>query len=137
MAALTEGRATPRRDPDCTSLPVTGGVVIYEGAIVVTNANGFACPGKTGAGLTVQGCAERRANAVGLVDGAINVTVRSGICFKWANATAADQITPAKVGQNCFVLDDQTVAATDGGGTRPVCGVVKGVEVDGVWVYIK
>ena len=137
MAALTAGRATPRRDPDCTSLPVAAGVVIYKGSIVVINAAGFACPGKTGVGVTVLGCAERRANATGLTDGAISVTVRSGICFKWANSTAADLITAAKVGQPCYVVDDQTVASNDGGGTRPVCGIIKGVEQDGVWVYVK
>ena len=51
-----------------------------------------------------------------------------------AQVTAADAITLADIGKDCFIVDDQTVAKTDGAGTRSRAGRVFDVDADGVWV---
>ena len=43
----------------------------------------------------------------------------------------------ADVGKTCFILDDATVAKTNGTNTRSECGVVVQVDTAGVWVEAK
>jgi hypothetical protein len=45
--------------------------------------------------------------------GALSLEYQRGL-FLFANSTAADLITIADVGKACFIVDDQTVAKTDG-----------------------
>ena len=56
--------------------------------------------------------------------------------FRSANSAAADLIAQADVGKLCHVVDDQTVAKTDGTGTRSRAGIVARVETAGVWVRV-
>ncbi|MCY1307350.1 hypothetical protein D9M70_572660 [compost metagenome] len=51
--------------------------------------------------------------------------------FKWANDGSINQ---AHFMKTAFIVDDQTVAATDGTGTRSAAGRIVGIEADGVWV---
>jgi hypothetical protein len=66
-------------------------------------------------------------------DGAAVVLVRRGKVFKFANA-AADPVTQASFGRLAYIVDDQTVAATNGTNTRSAAGIVLGVDADGVWI---
>jgi hypothetical protein len=50
------------------------------------------------------------------------------------NSAAADLIAKADIGASCYVVDDQTVAKTNGGGARPRAGKVFDVDEYGVWV---
>ena len=66
--------------------------------------------------------------------GAASVEYRIGL-FLFANSSAGDLITIADIGKACFIVDDQTVAKTDGTGTRSRAGIVDGIEASGgVWV---
>lgn len=57
--------------------------------------------------------------------------------IKLANSGAGvDLITAAMLLQDCFVVDDSTVAATFGGGTRIKAGRIVQVDTDGVWVEL-
>ncbi len=132
---LAADRNTPRREGDLLALPVAAGVKIYAGALVAVNAAGYAVPGSTAANLKAAGRAEGQVDNTGGVDGAQTVTVRRGV-FKWANA-GADPVGQAHVLSDCYIVDDQTVAATDGAGTRSKAGKVLGVDVNGVWVEIR
>ena len=38
------------------------------------------------------------------------------------------------IGKDCFIVDDQTVAKTNGANTRSRAGKVFDVDADGVWV---
>ena len=51
-----------------------------------------------------------------------------------ANSAAADQITAADIGNDCYGVDDQTVAKTNGANTRSVAGKIYDVDAQGVWV---
>ena len=53
-------------------------------------------------------------------------------CF--GNSTSTDAITLADVGSDCYIVDDQTVAKTNGSGTRSRAGRVFDVDSEGVWV---
>lgn len=132
MTALVTDRNTPRRENrDVESHPVKGGVTIFAGSLVCLNVAGWAIPGATGVGLVAIGRAEHRRSAS--VDGEVSVRVRRGT-LQFANSAAGDAITRAEIGDQAFVVDDQTVAKTNGGGTRSPAGIIRDVDAQGVWV---
>lgn len=134
MTALTQDRNTVRRDGEARALPVAAATILYAGGIVAVGAAGFAVKGATATGLKAVGVAEERADNSTGANGAINVSVRKDGVFLFANSAAADQITRADIGATCYIVDDQTVAKTDGTGTRSAAGQVFDVDADGVWV---
>lgn len=134
MVALTSDRNTPYRLGDTRVQPVAAGVVIFAGSLVMRNASGFITKGATATGAVAVGRAEAKVDNSGGAAGAANVEYRQGI-FAFENA-GADPVTQAGVGKLCFVLDDQTVAATDGAGTRSRAGIVDGLEGGRVWVRL-
>lgn len=133
MAALTQDRNTLRRDAELFEFPVAANTVLYAGSIGCINPAGQAVPGAATATLKTMGRIEERADNTGGLAGAIRAKFRRG-CFCFANSAAADLITVADIGATCYVADDQTVAKTNGGSTRPVAGVIRDVETKGVWV---
>lgn len=134
MAALNQDRNTACKAGTFLNLPVAANKIIYAGSLVAIDAEGNAIPGATATGLKAAGRAnEFVSNNPGLA-GAKTVVVQRGV-FKFANA-AADLVTGAGVLSNCYIVDDQTVAATNGGNTRSVAGKVLQVDTDGVWVEI-
>jgi len=132
MAALGQDRNTPEKEGKILALPVGANKKIYAGALVVTNA-GNAEPGSTALNLVAQGRADARADNTGGAAGAIKVPVRKGV-FRFNNSAAADLIAAADIGADCYIVDDQTVAKTDGGGTRSKAGRIFDVDAQGVWV---
>lgn len=136
MAALTQERDTKRRTGDLLSLPVAAGVRIFAGSLVARDADGNAVPGRAAANLLGAGrAADSYDNSAGAA-GAISAEIQKGI-FAFANSAAADAITRADIGTDCFIVDDQTVAKTNGGSARSVAGRVFDVDHDGVWVDLR
>ena len=131
--ALTQDRNTPTRAGDLISVPMAAGATIYAGAMVVANATGFAAPGSTATGLTYLGRADEAANNIDGADGDISLQVRRGVPFQFKN-DGSDPVTQASLGKVCYIVDDETVAATNGSSTRSAAGIVIGVDADGVWV---
>lgn len=134
-AALTQDRNTPQRDGDIINIGVAAGKKIYAGALVALDANGYATPGATATTLKGLGRAEEQVDNSSGSNGDVAVNVRKGI-FRFANE-ATDQVTAADIGNNCYIVDDQTVAKTDGTGTRSVAGKVFDVDSQGVWVDMR
>lgn len=134
MAALSKDRNTKRKaDNDLINFPVKAATTIYAGALVVNDA-GNAAPGRTALGLRALGRAEKNVANPGAA-GAERVQIKRGT-FCFANSTAGDAIALSEVGANCYIVDDQTVAKTDGSGTRSIAGIVRDVDASGVWVEI-
>lgn len=133
MAALTTDRNTLRRPGDEIEPPVGAGAKLFAGALVAINATGFAVRGATSTTLKGAGVAMHRADNTGGADGAIRVKLDKRPA-RFANSTSGDAITLADIGANCFMVDDQTVAKTNGTNTRSVAGKVFDVDADGVWV---
>lgn len=131
--ALAKDRNTPHIDGEIVPAPVAASAVIFAGAMVVANASGYAEPGSTAATLTYLGRAEESVDNTGGSNGDKTVSVRRKKAFKWANS-GADPVTQASLGKNCYIVDDETVAATSDTGARSVAGVVVKVDSDGVWV---
>lgn len=131
MAALTKDRNTPSRGSRQHVHPVAANVRIHAGALVVLGA-GFAEPGTTAVDKRAAGRAAAPADNTGGAAGDVMVTVDRGE-FLFANDGS---ITQAHVGGTAYIVDDQTVAATDGGGTRSPAGTIRGIETGGVWVEI-
>lgn len=132
MPALTAPRNTPELAGNILSFPVKANTTIHQGSLVVIDA-GYAAPGRVATGLIAVGRAEASATAVAA--GSSNVAVKSGT-FKFGNSSSGDLITQAHVGTDCFIVDDQTVARTNGTNTRSRAGIIVAVDSDGVWVQI-
>lgn len=134
MVALLADRNTPIRLAQGRNFPVAAGAKIWAGALVVLSG-GNAAPGSAALNLIAVGRAEEMVDNAGGAAGAKRIEVSPGI-FRWANSNAADAIALADIGSTCFVVDDQTVAKTNGGGTRSAAGTVFDVDAQGVWVRI-
>lgn len=134
MTAMSGPRLLKRRESVNSTPPVKASTTIYQGALVVMDS-GLAVPGKTGTGLIALGMAEETVANTG-ANGAANVTVERGT-FRFENSAAADAITAADIGKQCFIVDDQTVAKTNGGdpATRSVAGTV--IDLDGSGVFVR
>jgi hypothetical protein len=134
MTALTQDRITNTKDGKSIPVPAGTNVIFYQGGLVaVNNTTGLACPGKTAVGLTVIGVCDSPLNTTGLPDGSAIVLVRRGMLAQFNNLPA-DPVTQALFGRNCYIADDQTVAATSGGNTRSIAGLVLGIDAAGVWI---
>jgi len=133
MAALTAGRNTPRLDDSLVSGPVAADTTIYAGALVARNAAGDLIEGGTATGLVGVGIAEREADNAGGAAGDATVVVIPGIA-RMENSAAADLIAADDIGKLCYIVDDQTVALTNGTSTRSAAGLIVGVDAVGVWV---
>ncbi|MDK3025573.1 hypothetical protein QO239_23545 [Cupriavidus taiwanensis] len=134
MPALTSDRNTTSRAGIDFEFPVAANTNIFAGAIVaIDSATSTATKGATATTLKAVGIAQERADNTGGAAGAIRVKVRRGL-WHVANSAAADQITLADVGADCYLVDDQTVAKTHGTNTRSIAGKVRDVDATGVWV---
>jgi hypothetical protein len=142
MTALTQDRKTAQLDPNSVipqllSFGVEAQTTIYGGAMVATDASGYAVPASANTALKVWGRAERQVintTAAGAGSaGALQVSVRPGTYF-FNVGTGADAITIADVGLPAYAIDDNTVGLTDGGGTRPFAGVIWSVPVAGQYL---
>jgi hypothetical protein len=126
----------PRDTIECSgvllSIPVAANAVLFAGALAAVNATGFATPGAVAATLKGAGRVEATVDNTGGADGAKSVTIKRGV-FKFKNH-GADAITQADLLADCFIVDDETVAKTNGGNTRSKAGKIVEVEATGVWV---
>ena len=135
MAALAAPRATPRRDGVTFARPVAAAALIYQGSLVCLLATGYATPGAVSTTLVADGLAKDTVDNSDGAAGDLIVEVERGVfCFE--NSAAADAITIAEIGDNCYIVDDQTVAKTSGSATRSVAGKIEDVDAQGVWVRI-
>lgn len=136
MAALTQDRQTPRRRGEDFELPVAAATKIFGGSIVCINTSGLATKGATSTTLKAVGIADSLADNSAGAASAIRVKVRRG-CYAFANSASTDQITLADIGADAYIVDDQTVAKTNGSSSRSVAGVIRDVDATGVWVEFK
>ena len=130
MAATTEDRNTARREGEEANHPVAAATKINAGTIVVLNAAGDAEEGTTATGLKAIGRAEEAIDNSAGAAGDLSIQARKGV-FQFANDGSVNR---THLEATCYIVDDQTVAATDGTGTRSAAGKVFDVDSDGVWV---
>lgn len=134
MTALTSGRNTHMRLGDHRVEPMAASVKVFVGAMVMRNAAGHVTKGATATGCIGVGRADDTFDNSGGAAGDLRCEYRTGI-FGFANLSA-DLVTQADVGKLCFIVDDQTVAKTNGSNTRSPAGYVDGIEGGTVWVRL-
>lgn len=133
MTALSADRDTPRRRGQITAVPLAAGATVYAGGLACRNAAGYGTPGATATTLKCVGVWRRGAVNAGAA-GAVSAEAERGT-YRLDNA-AADPITIADIGATAYIVDDQTVAKTNGTNTRSVAGIIRDVDALGVWVEI-
>lgn len=135
MTALTAERDTRRRDGRRLTLPLSASKVLAGAIVVMDQATGFAKKGLTATTVMAVGIATETVDNSAGAAGDLSVPIDRDGWFKVANSAAADQITRADIGKTCYLVDDQTVAKTDGGATRAAAGRVRDIDPDGdVWI---
>lgn len=131
MTAATEPRNTPALpglSPTLLSRVVGDGQSVFEGCMAFQAGVSATLTSSPGVATFTLG----RLEASGVAGD--RVPIRRGV-FRFDNSSGADEITLDDYGQACFAADNQTVAKSDGGGGRPVAGIVRDVDADGgVWV---
>lgn len=132
MTALTTDRNTVRSEGEIVSLGMAAATTIFAGAIVMRNSAGYATKGATALNLIGVGRAEEQVTNAGSA-GIQTIQVRRGT-FRYDNSASSDQISAGDIGLPAYVVDDQTVAKTDGGSTRSIAGFIENVDIQGVWV---
>lgn len=133
--ALTADRNTPQRALTRRVFNAKGANKFYTGALAMLDSDGRVRKGATATGMRGIGRVFAAVDNTSGADDAVTVEVEAGI-FRWANSSAGDAIGQANIGSTCYIVDDQTVAKTDGGGTRSAAGQVVDVDPQGVWVQM-
>lgn len=133
MPALTAERNTIERNGSSLNLPAAAAKKIYAGSLVARDGSGNATPGAAATTLKGVGRAEESVDNSAGAAGDLTVKINKGI-FRFGNSTSADLIATADIGNDCYIVDDQTVAKTSGSSTRSVAGKVFDVDAQGVWV---
>lgn len=135
MPALSSERNTISRDGRIFAGPVAAAKKIWQGALVALDAAGNVTPGATATTLHGAAVAEETVDNLAGAAGDKSVSMRRGT-FRFDNSAAGDAITRADIGNSAYIVDDQTVAKTNGTNTRSIAGVIRDVDALGVWVEL-
>lgn len=130
MAAATADRDTPKRSGGERAFPVAANKSCFLGCIAVL-ASGRLQPMAAATGLKAVGVFKE--TSINAAQDTLVKTERHG-WYRFNNSTSGDLIALTDVGANCYGVDDNTVAKTDGSGTRSIAGVIRDVDAAGVWV---
>lgn len=139
MTALIQDRKTDKMNPEDSvfpliyTFPIADNVKVFGGSMVATDSAGRIVPAASTAALKIVGRCERFVDntVAGHTAGALNVDVRPGAYYLPNSGAGVDFISVANRWQLCFMVDDNVVALTDGGGTRPAAGIIIDVRGDG------
>jgi hypothetical protein len=135
--ALTAERSTPERSGQLLDLSAAAGKKLFAGALGARDADGNATPGAVATTLRGVGRVKETVDNTTGSAGDKRVAIERGI-FRYANSASADEIDCGDIGNDCYIVDDQTVAKTaalvESAATRSVAGKVFDVDALGVWV---
>lgn len=133
MTATTKDRDTLRRTGDRRSFNLPAGSKVLAGTIACLDSSGNLVMGSTSTSQTAVGVFEATVdNTAGTAP--VVVTVPTGIYGPFDNSTSTDLIEDKNIGGTCYIVDNQTVAKTNGTNTRSKAGVIHKVDSEGVWV---
>jgi hypothetical protein len=129
--ALTKDKATLQKDGGLVVVSLKAAANIHGGALVVIDA-GYAIQATTKTGLKFVGIAEQAVDNTAGANGDKTVEVRRERVF-FAKNSAGDPIAQADLFNQCYLVDDETVAKTNGTSTRSLAGRIIQVDSNGVW----
>lgn len=133
MAATTTDRNTRRRSGQRRAVPVAAATKIPAGVMAAINASGLLVNGATATTLKCIGVPQATIDNSAGADSAITGEADTGVHGPFV-ILAGDPVTRANVGADVYMVDNQTIAATSGTGTRSVAGKLFDVDADGAWV---
>ena len=139
MTATTTPINTEYRDGILIPLALAASAIVLQGTFAVVGTNGYALASAAvgGEDQVCIGIWENDAENDG-ANGAALGLVRRNKQFLVSNS-ATDPVTQAELGSQIYIQDNQTVAKTDGAGTRSVAGRFMGFDTEyttHVWVEI-
>ncbi len=121
-------------------IPLAALALVLQGTFAVVDANGYAVASANvgGADQSCVGIWDNSAENTG-ANGDVVACVRRKQQFLVHNS-ATDPVTQSDLGATVFIEDNQTIAKTDGAGTRSLGGYFMGFDVQNpefVWVEIE
>jgi len=135
MTALAEDKSVEYTEGVELAIPVDDADKIYGGAFVCVNAAGYAVEGADTAGLIFMGLATEQKDNTDGDDGDLDIVVRRRGLVKAILDTA---ITQANVGDNVFLVDDQTVDLAANVTNNIFCGIIAGyIDTTHAWIDIE
>lgn len=135
MAALAQDRNTRNRQIERTAdVPVAASTTIYKGAMVSSNATGFAVPASDTAAEVVIGIADFQVDNSAGADADLTVRVSKGV---FAISTLGTVIDQADLGRPVYVSDDNNVEKIAGVANNIPAGYLDEIEVDTGLFWIK
>lgn len=108
MTALTSNYDAERKDGILVAYKVAADAVIFKGALVCLDADGYLVPAADAVGLKFAGVAYEKGDNADGADGDVTVRVWKDGSFRIAKAAAAQ----ADLGGPAYCLDDNTVATS-------------------------
>jgi hypothetical protein len=131
MTALSGPRKLTNRQGDSALAilivaPVAATKVLHQGALCALDG-GYCVPFSTKLGLIPLGVNEEKVDNTSGSNGAKKARLRRGT-YTFANSAGGDAIAQTDLGKVCYGVDDQTVALTDGNGTRSKVGRIMGLD---------
>ena len=132
MAACTVDRNTTYREGLELEFPVKVATRIYGGSMVAVDSTGYAVPAGNTVGHKLVGIALEQADNRTGADGAIYIRVRTAGVFEFG----ASSISQAKVGEEMYVVDDQTFDDVDPGQGIKCGKLTKYVSTTKGWIKI-
>jgi len=135
MAALTGDRTdfSQRATWRTFTGDVKGGVILYFGALLAVDANGWIVPASDTAGLKVVGVAFESVDNSNGVNGAKTVQIATGV-FRFANAGGA--VTQSNRHRDVYVADDNSVTTAGVAANDIKAGTVDEFTASVVWVRV-
>jgi len=130
MAALTSDLGTPRRIGFQYVHPLAAAVKAFSGGIAILDAQGNVRPAFTATGLTAVGVFQETVDNLLGAAGDKSIRVEKGVFGFLTDGT----LNRTLIEKTVYLIDDQTVAATDGGGTRSPAGVLDDFDGTTAWI---
>lgn len=129
--ALSADKDMIQTEPGTRAHGMAASVTIYHGALVSVDTSGYARPARTSTTDRCIGFNWVAKKVNGTTAGATKVEIRYDRVLRCKNSSAGDLIAQKDVGADCYVVDDETVALTNGTNTRIRAGKIDHVAADG------
>lgn len=127
-AALTAERDTKAKSNNRITIGVKTNTTIYAGAMVSVDSTGYAIPAADTTNTVVLGRAAKTViSGAGVASGTLKIDVEQG-CFWYASDAGTK--SKYKISSNLYIVDDQTVSATNSGSNAIIAGPM--VDYDSV-----
>jgi hypothetical protein len=135
MTVLAEDKQIEYREGVELEFEMAASEKIFGGALACVNANGYCLEGSDTANLIFQGWATEMVDNSDGSDGDLTIVLRRRGLVKVILDTA---ITIANVGDNVFLVDDQTVDLTANVTHNILCGIIAGyIDTTHAWIDIE